>query len=394
MNARFQKAETRIQNAKSYREAIESVEWVLEGLNDSHTHLMPPVQPLRADYGFQFQFYGNGCYVTQVKKGSDAEKQGLKVGDQLLGIDDQKLIRSEFSHFKRSLSVIAPRANLHLAIVSPGEKSVREITVEAKVRQLPELMDRASTQDSGFNINWNLRQAEALMEARKPESTEVGDVLVWRQPTFFPYAELHVPVGRNLPPLGEKAESLLEHARKDRAIVLDLRGNSGGLVAGEQWLLGGMFDHDVHIYDVLGRGQRKPEAAETLGKNAFKGMLIVLVDSNTSSAAEIFARVVQIEKRGYIIGDQTAGLVREAEALPHEEFHVGSTPYYFVFVSVADLIMKDGMSLEGTGVTPDLKLLPSPVDLAAGRDPVLAAALSLAGHPVDPEQAGKLLRSK
>src|ERR1700739_472831 len=69
MKGRFLDAETRILNSKSYREAIESLEWVLEGLDDSHTFLIPPLQPFQADYGFEFQFYGNNCYITQVKKG-------------------------------------------------------------------------------------------------------------------------------------------------------------------------------------------------------------------------------------------------------------------------------------------------------------------------------------
>ena len=59
MKARFRVAETRIQTSKSYREAMENLEWVLEGLDDSHTFLIPPLQPFQADYGFEFQFYGN-----------------------------------------------------------------------------------------------------------------------------------------------------------------------------------------------------------------------------------------------------------------------------------------------------------------------------------------------
>jgi C-terminal processing protease CtpA/Prc len=102
--------------------------------------------------------------------------------------------------------------------------------------------------------------------------------------------------------------------------------------------------------------------------------------------------VIQIEKRGIVIGDHTPGLVRESIVLRHNEFQAGSWPQYAVSVSVADLIMPDGKSLEGTGVTPDILLLPSQQDLATGRDPVLAEALKILGHPVDPEQAGKLLR--
>jgi C-terminal processing protease CtpA/Prc len=394
MKVRFQEAETRIQNAKSHREAMEGLEWVLEGLDDSHTFLIPPLQPFQADYGFEFQFYGNNCYITHVKQSSDAEKKGLKIGDQLLGIDGRKLARTEFSRLTRSLYLISPRAVMHLAVLSPGETNFRTITVETKIHPLPQLLDPESTRDSGFDINWRLRNLESSLQARKPSRAEVADVLVWRQPAFLPSSNPSVSVDNSAEPLGEKPASLLGRANNMRALVLDLRGNLGGSVRAEEWLLAGMFDHDVHIYDIVGRAKAKPETLKSQGKRAFAGFLIVLVDSNSSSAAEVFARVVQLEKRGLIIGDRTSGQVRESLQLRHNVFQAGSTPQYVVSVSVADLILADGKSLEGSGVTPDILMLPTQHDLATGRDPVLAEALKVLGHPMDPEQAGKLVRIK
>lgn len=52
--------------------------------------------------------------------------------------------------------------------------------------------------------------------------------------------------------------------------------------------------------------------------------------------------------------------------------------------------MTDGKSLERVGVSPDVALLPAPEDIAAGRDPVLARAIELAGGVLDPVGAGGL----
>jgi hypothetical protein len=60
---------------------------------------------------------------------------------------------------------------------------------------------------------------------------------------------------------------------------------------------------------------------------------------------------------------------------------------------VAGFIMKDGKSLEGTGTTSDIMMLPTQQDLAAGRDPVLGEVLKLFGHPMDPAQARRFLRA-
>jgi C-terminal processing protease CtpA/Prc len=64
---------------------------------------------------------------------------------------------------------------------------------------------------------------------------------------------------------------------------------------------------------------------------------------------------------------------------------------YRTRVTVAGLVMSDGKNLEGNGVMPDERILPSAVDLASGRDPVLARALELTGSRVTPDEAGRIL---
>jgi C-terminal processing protease CtpA/Prc len=59
-------------------------------------------------------------------------------------------------------------------------------------------------------------------------------------------------------------------------------------------------------------------------------------------------------------------------------------------ITVADVIMSDGKSLEKTGVTPDEILLPTAEDLANDRDPVMARAAALCGVTLDPVKAGTL----
>jgi C-terminal processing protease CtpA/Prc len=64
--------------------------------------------------------------------------------------------------------------------------------------------------------------------------------------------------------------------------------------------------------------------------------------------------------------------------------------YYGMSITDADVIMSDGVSLEGVGVAPDEVMLPTAADMAAGRDPVMAHAFSLVGMKIEPEKAGTL----
>lgn len=153
--------------------------------------------------------------------------------------------------------------------------------------------------------------------------------------------------------------------------------------------MGNVFDHEVKISDRVGRKESHLQIAKSRGKNAFTGKVIVLVDSGSASAAELFARTMQLENRGVVLGDQTSGSVMEARGYL---YHQGVDTMFFYSFSVtdADLIMKDGKSLEHHGVTPDEIILPTQDDLANGRDPVLARAAEMAGLKLDPTAAGKL----
>jgi carboxyl-terminal processing protease len=137
---------------------------------------------------------------------------------------------------------------------------------------------------------------------------------------------------------------------KGSSLVLDLRGNGGGWVKTLEWLASTLFDRRLKIADVLGRKKNKTFVAQPRGE-VFKGPLVVLVDSRSGSAAEVLGRVVQIEKRGTVIGDRTAGAVMQSRVHPLKVGLDRIVPYA-ISITNADVIMGDGQSLEKVGVTP------------------------------------------
>ena len=117
-------------------------------------------------------------------------------------------------------------------------------------------------------------------------------------------------------------------------------------------------------------------------------MLVVLIDGGSSSEAELFARTIQLQKRGTVIGDRSAGSVMRSRFYPMH--HGGyNEMIYGIFVTEADVIMPDGNSLEHVGVKPDELLLPTAQELSAKLDPVLARAAGLVGVKLDAKRAGE-----
>ena len=82
----------------------------------------------------------------------------------------------------------------------------------------------------------------------------------------------------------------------------------------------------------------------------------------------------------------------EAEEFAHRTSGTTGDSYlvYGAEVTVADVVMADGQSLERQGVVPDAVVLPTASDLAIGRDPALAKAAELLNVTMSPEEAGKL----
>ena len=80
----FTEASHRIKAAKNVGEATAILADTLLRLDDSHTKFYPPERLTRVDYGWAAKMIGDVPFVIQVKKGSDAERKGLAVGDRIL----------------------------------------------------------------------------------------------------------------------------------------------------------------------------------------------------------------------------------------------------------------------------------------------------------------------
>jgi len=363
IEGQFADAEARIKSATDVGQVMALLVDPLWRLGDSHTTFFPPKRSLRVDYGWEMAMVGDVPLVLHVDAGSDAAAKGLAPGDRVLALNRFQPDRTNLWQIFYWYRFIRPQVLQRLSVRKP-DGSERTLEVKSQVTNKP-LTELADLIDE--------LSAEAKM-ARNRLLAVGDDTIVWKMPAFVS---------------ADAVREAVKRAHDCRTLILDLRGNGGGATAALHELVSRSFDHEVIVAVEKGRDKETREIAKP-ARDPFRGALIVLVDSRSGSAAEMFARIVQLEKRGTVIGDRSAGAVMVSRFFPHT-VGVGAVVFYATSITVADVRMSDGGGLERVGVQPDEVLLPTPTDLAAHRDPVLARALAIAGHTTTPEKAAALL---
>ena len=370
LEARFKTAEEKIKTAASVGQIFGIIAQVLMELDDSHTFFVPPARAYTNEYGWTMQIIGDRCFVSTVDKGSDAESKGVRPGDEVLEAGGYQIDRTNLWKFNYLYEALRPQPFIRVTLRSPNGDQ-RELELLAKRKDEKRMINLTN-----YNEYMDMvRKAEREADLGRDRVKAFGDqLLIWKM-NEFDLTDAQV-------------DEALEKARKYKAMILDLRGNGGGWVTTGIRLIENLIDHDVKIGDSVSRKETKPRLAKTRGDKAYKGKLIVLVDSRSASASEVLSRTIQLEKRGTIIGDRTAGAVMTSRQYP-DEVGLDVVVFYSVSITISDLIMSDGKSLEHLGVTPDEVRLPTAQDLAAGRDVVMSYAASLVGVTLDPVEAGK-----
>lgn len=367
IDAKFKEASEKVKTLETNSQIFRVIAGVLLEFNDSHTRFYPPGRSNRPEYGFTMQMIGADCFVLDVKKGSDAEKQGMKVGDRVLKIGQYDVTRETLWVLNYYIYQLEPMPVLPVAFVDVNGQE-RTIGVMASFKSLQDRKKEADARRKKESEDpYKCAKISAALTACKLRSFVVEKKFI---------------------------ELMMKEASEGSKMIIDLRGNRGGYVKMEEYLSGHFFDREIKIADMITRKKTQNMTAKPVKGRQFTGELIVLVDSNSASASEVFARLIQIEKRGKIVGDVSAGAVMTSYnmglAIERGPWGFQTLTPYGLNVTVADLIMGDGNRLENVGVLPDHPVGPSPRALANKSDPVLAFAAGLLGEKISPENAGKL----
>jgi carboxyl-terminal processing protease len=296
-------------------------------LRDSHTQVLTPEQSqerrtrLRTRTGFNMAWLEGRWVVTEVLENSPAEEAGVKPGWIVVARNGVAL--GDTMDFR----------------MKDGEDVVWEF------------MDGS---DERIVLSTRARQL-SIAPSQQVRQLEEGIV-------YLRFDEFDTSNRRWL------GRQLKEHASAP-GVIIDLRRNPGGETFSLGIVVGEFFDRPVNCGTFITRaGAESVKNSWQIGSARYRGEVVVLVDTATGSAAEIFAAVLQNHGRATIIGRRTAGAV--LASLFYRLPGGGELQ-----LSRMDYIAPKGRRIEGNGVEPDIVVTRTLDDLRAGRDPDVEMAL-------------------
>ncbi len=245
-------------------------------------------------------------YITRVYPGSPADRNGIRAGDRVVGIDGNALQRRDLQAILAFLRG-AEGTPIGLTLLRGATPAIRiDMVLTREVYDLPSVETRLVNESVGL-----MRISQFHGSTAMEVNAALDDLIA---------------VG---------VESL----------ILDLRGNQGGLLGVIQDVTSA-FVPEGTVLAVMQDARGRERDLVTAGTQVFTGPMICLVNRWTSSGGEMFAAALQENGRAKLVGENTSGK-STTETLynlaPGLQLRLTST------VMAAPL----GTSWEGVGITPD-----------------------------------------
>jgi carboxyl-terminal processing protease len=313
-----------------------SLKGIVDSLDDQYSHYLTPDEAEQFQESVSGEFEGvgmnveedrRGLKVLRVFEGSPARKAGIGEGDLILAVDGRSIagVNSEVATGR----IKGPSGTrVRLQVFTPGDDRPRMVSVERARIEVPVASGRIVRRDG---------QKVGVVELISFSSGAHG--LLRRQ-----------------------IRKVLD--RGAEGIVLDLRGNGGGLLT-EAVLVSSIFIEDGEIVSV--RGRARPERVEDAEGDAIDAdvPVVALVDGGSASASEIVTGALRDRGRGTVVGTNTfgKGLVQEVESLSN-----GGV----LDLTVANYYLPGGDTIGRNGIKPQVKARD---DTGTERDEALPVAL-------------------
>lgn len=271
-----------------------------------------------------------GVQIIRIFEGSPAQKGGVQVGDTIVQVNDTKI--GDLGATEVAALVRGPGGtNVKLMIRREGNPKPIELNL-IRARIVIPVVTQKALELNGKKIGY-----VQLNDFSANSSRQLEDAISEQLKTN--------PAG----------------------LVLDLRGNGGGLLdqatrIGDIFLKDGVF---IIQRDFNGKEERRNTTNTGIAQDI---PLVVLVNGSSASASEVLAGAIQDAKRGILIGETTFG--KGSVQLPQMLSNGGQ-----LRITIQRWYTPANRAIHGEGIAPDYVVIRSQDDEKALRDPQLDAAL-------------------
>jgi carboxyl-terminal processing protease len=294
--------------------------------DDRFSHYFGPKALAAENAATSGEFSGVGLTVSQVKEGlrvadvlpnTPAEDAGIERGDEIVAVDGES-IAGKPADISTTMIKGPPGSEVKLRVVPVDGGPSREISVERANVRVPAVDGR-------------------IVRVGLPEHQRKVAYVQFATFSEGAHGELRNEIERL-------------YRRGAQALVLDLRGNGGGLL-NEAVLSASIFIDDGVIVSTSSRTAGDDEY-DAVGGALDPKPMVVMINRDTASAAEILSAALQDYGLATLVGTRTYGknTVQEDLNLPEGALHL----------TIGEYVTSDGESLAGRGVQPDVKAKDDP----------------------------------
>jgi carboxyl-terminal processing protease len=285
---------------------------------DRFSHYFGPNAYERFEEVAEGSFSGVGMSVTEVKRGlrvatvfaeSPAKEAGIAQGDLITAVDGES-IAGEDSELATAKIKGRPGTEVTLTVDPASGEGERQVTLTRRQLRVPAVAGSLE-RVNGIPIAY----VRLLGFSRGA------------------HAELRNEVER----LDDRGA---------QGLLLDLRGNGGGLLT-EAVLTSSVFVEDGVITTTTARSQGD-ETFEAVGDALPERPMVVLINRDTASASEILTAALSQAGLAEVVGQRSFGKGTFQEVIPLEN---GGA----LDLTIGEYLTRDGTSIDGTGIEPDLK---------------------------------------
>lgn len=321
-----------IDKIETIDDATVAINSMLASLDDSYSRFMPQEEFLLQTNALNSKLYGIGIniasnagktYIINVLEGAPASNAGIQTGDIILKIDRQDI------------------------------KGQSIYQVAGLIRG-----------DLGENIELEiLRGYNKFTKTIRREEIKIKTVEYKKLDENLGYIRISSFIGADTP---KEFIIALNRLKDSKGLVLDLRGNSGGLFQ-NAIVISNLFLNKGTIVQVIARQGKKNTYNVEHDGCIYNNPLAVLIDSNSASASEILSSALHDNKRAVLIGTKTygKGLVQKVYPLANK---TGMN------LTIARYLTPSGVDINKKGIEPDYTVNFSHNDFINNFDPQLAYA--------------------